>query len=58
MAHLDLTEAEAAALIKALDYYISELRMEVTNTDQKDMRDELKAEEQTLKKIVQTLKQG
>jgi hypothetical protein len=58
MPRLDLTETEAAALVKVLDYYISELRMEVANTDQKDMRDELKAEEQTVKKIVQALKQG
>jgi hypothetical protein len=58
MAHLDLTEAEAATLVKALEFYISELRMEVTNTDQKDMRDELKSEEQTLKKIVEALKRA
>ncbi len=57
MPHLDLTQAEAATLAKVLDYYISELRMEVTNTDQKDMRDELKGEEETLKKIVRVLKQ-
>jgi len=58
MIHLDLTENEAAALLKVLDYYVSELRMEVTDTEQKDMRDALKLEEGTLKKIQQALKTG
>ena len=58
MIHLDLTKDEAATLVKALDYYVSELRMEVTKTEQKDLRDTLKLEENALKKIVQTLKAG
>ncbi len=58
MIHLDLTENEAATLVKVLDYYVSELRMEVTDTEQKDLRDALKVEEDALKKIVHTLKQG
>jgi DNA-binding MarR family transcriptional regulator len=54
---LGLTKEEAAALVKALEYYVSELRMEVSDTEQKDMRDALKIEESTLKKILRSLKQ-
>ena len=57
MIQLGLTEEEAAALVKALEYYVSELRMEVSDTEQKDMRDALKIEESTLKKILRSLKQ-
>jgi hypothetical protein len=56
MVHLDLTQSEAAALAKVLDYYVSELRMEVSDTDQKDVRDALKAEEGSLEKIRRALK--
>jgi hypothetical protein len=56
MIHLDLAEAEAATLVKVLDYYVSELRMEVTDTEQKDFRDTLKVEEDVLKKILRALK--
>jgi hypothetical protein len=57
MIRLDLTETESAALVKVLDYYVSELRMEITDTEQKDLRDALKTEEDVLKKILQTLKE-
>jgi hypothetical protein len=57
MIRLDLTETESAALVKVLDYYVSELRMEITDTEQKDLRDALKTEEDVLKKIQQTLKE-
>jgi hypothetical protein len=57
MIHLDVTETEAAALVKALDYYVSELRMEITDTEEKDLRDALKTEENVLKKILRTLKE-
>ncbi len=57
MIRLDLTENEGATLVKVLDYYVSELRMEVTDTDLKDLRDQLKAEEGVLKKMLATLKE-
>ena len=56
MIHLDLKETEAAALVKVLDYYVSELRMEVAGTEQKDVRDALKSEEDALKSVLQALK--
>lgn len=58
MIHLELTENDASTLVKVLDYYVSELRMEVTDTEQKDLRDALKVEEDTLKGLLQMLKQG
>lgn len=56
MIRLDVTEAEAATLAKALEYYLSELRMEVADTDRQDMRDALKAEKEILNKILSDLK--
>jgi hypothetical protein len=56
MLHLDLTEAEAATLAEALEHYVSELRMEVAHTEQTNMRDRLKVEEEVLKKLLGVLK--
>ena len=56
MIRVELKEAEAAALVKVLDYYVSELRMEVAGTEQKDLRDALKSEEDALKSVLQALK--
>jgi hypothetical protein len=58
MTHLKLTDEEADTLIQVLSYYISELRMEVTDTDQQEMRDALKVEEAMLKRVLQVLKGG
>ena len=57
MIHLDLAEDEVAALVKVLDYYVSELRMEVAGTDRQTLRDALKIEEALLKKVLQTVKE-
>lgn len=53
---LELTQEEAAALTKVLEYYVSDLRMEVADTEQKDMRDALKVEEEALRRILQGLR--
>ena len=58
MMHLDLTEKEAATLVRVLEHYISELRGEVGRTDLKDIRDALKVEEDVLKKMLEVLKAG
>ena len=57
MIHLDLAEDEVAALVKVLDYYVSELRMEVAGTDRQTLRDALKIEEALLKNVLQTVKE-
>jgi hypothetical protein len=38
-----------------LEYYLSELRMEVAGTDRQEFRDKLKDEEETLKIILSRL---
>ncbi len=43
MTQLNLTETEVLTLKKTLDGYISDLRMEITDTDDKDFRDRFEA---------------
>jgi hypothetical protein len=52
---LNLTENEVLILKKTLDYYISDLRMEIADTEDKDFRDGLKQEEVILTKILKSL---
>lgn len=56
MVVLYLTDSEASELKKVLDNYLSELRMEIADTDQMDYREELKEEEGILNKILGALK--
>jgi len=55
MARLDLNEREADALREALEDYVSDLRMEIANTDSQDVRDELKEREALLKGVMGSL---
>jgi hypothetical protein len=55
MIHLELTDDEAKVLREALDFYLSDLRMEVADTDRQDFRNRLKQEETTIKKILGAL---
>jgi len=55
MTQLNLTETEVLTLKKTLDSYISDLRMEIADTDDKDFRDRLKQEEVILTKILKSL---
>jgi hypothetical protein len=55
MTQLNLTETEVLTLKKTLDSYISDLRMEIADTDEKDFRDRLKQEEVILTKILKSL---
>ncbi len=56
--NLELDADSAAALTKVLHTYVSDLRMEVAQTDNADYRKELVAEEETLKTILQKLEAG
>ena len=56
MIHLDLNDSEAATLASALAYYVSDLRMEVADTERQAMRDTLKGEEAVLTKLLARLK--
>jgi hypothetical protein len=55
VAQITLTQAEAAALREMLGSYLSDLRMEVANTDSMPFREDLKRQEALLKNILQQL---
>jgi predicted RNA binding protein with dsRBD fold (UPF0201 family) len=55
MIRLELTDDDAKVLKGALESYLSDLRMEVADTDRQEFRDGLKQEETTLKTILGAL---
>lgn len=57
MIHLDITKEEKDILTEVLEEYISDLRMEVADTDNMDFREKLKNQEKVLKGILVTLRQ-
>jgi hypothetical protein len=54
--HIELTPEEGKALKHALEVYLSDLRMEIVDTDSQDFREGLKHEKQVLEAIVGRLK--
>jgi hypothetical protein len=55
MIHITLTTEEAATLREVLETYVSDLRMEIADTDSMDFRERLKAEEAFLKRLIGVL---
>ncbi|MDA8217130.1 MAG: hypothetical protein M0Z94_05870 [Dehalococcoidales bacterium] len=55
---LKLNTEEARLLKQVLTDYLSDLRMEVTETENFDMRQDLKANESMLKSVVDRLDKG
>jgi hypothetical protein len=55
MVHLDLTPADAEVLFMALESYLSDLRMEIADTDSMDFREGLKARKAVLRRIADEL---
>jgi len=55
MGQLTLTDEEAGTLRRVLEQYVSDLRMEIADTDSMDFRDQLKREETFLKKLIEQL---
>jgi len=55
MKRLDLDDRQAEMLTEVLESYLSDLRMEIADTDSKDFRDTLKAREAFLKWVVERL---
>lgn len=51
MLQLKLTDEQAVALHDALDHILSDLSVEIADTDRKGYRDELKAKRELLKEI-------
>ena len=58
MIQLKITEEERELLIEILENDISDLRMEIADTDRREYRDMLKNREAMMKKIQQKLEQS
>lgn len=58
MVHIDLDAAEAQVLKMVLESYLSELRMEIADTDSMDFREQLKARKMVLRKVVALINAG
>jgi len=56
--NLDLSPQESDTLASVLEDAVSDLRMEVANTDAMDVREELKAREAFLKRVIGQLRGG
>jgi hypothetical protein len=56
MINLDLTKEENDILTMVLESYLSDLRMEIADTDSMDFRESLKKRKDVLKKVLETLK--
>jgi hypothetical protein len=50
-----LTSEEASVLREVLDNYVSDLRMEISNTDSMDFRERLKAKKVFLERLMNQL---
>jgi hypothetical protein len=55
MMHLNLSEEELRALTGVLENYLSDLRMEISDTDSMDYRTALKERKEVLTNILETL---
>jgi hypothetical protein len=53
---IQLADQETEVLASILEEYVSELRMEISNTDSMDFREELKRKEAILKSLLDRLK--
>jgi len=56
MINLDLTKEENDILAVVLESYLSDLRMEIADTDSMDFRESLKKKKDVLNKVLETLK--
>jgi hypothetical protein len=55
VAQITMTQAEVAALREVLTSYLSDLRMEIADTDSMQFREDLKRQEELLKNLLQRL---
>ena len=55
MYNLELSEMEKDKLVHAIEYYLSNLRMEIAGTDSSFFKAELKSERDLLKGILERL---
>ncbi len=52
---ITVSDDEASTLREVLESYLSDLRMEIVDTEDVDFREKLKSEEKVLKKIITSL---
>lgn len=57
MVQIEITSEEAQMLLEILETYLSDLRMEIADTDQMDFREGLKKRELFLKELIHRLKE-
>ncbi len=55
MIQLDLSDEEQRTLLEMVQTLLSDLRMEIANTDRKDFRDMLKGRKAILVKLIEAL---
>ncbi len=55
MVTIELTEHEAALLKHSLELFLSDLRMEIADTDRADFREGLKQEKGALERVIAQL---
>ena len=53
---ITLSDAEKEVLAEALDSYLSDLGMEITDTDSMDYREKLKAKRTVIQKILKEIR--
>jgi hypothetical protein len=58
MIHIDLDTIERNILMETLASYLSDLSVEIADTDSSEFRSELKAKRDILKKILDAVKQA
>jgi hypothetical protein len=58
MIHLNLNPEERQILLEVLECYISDLTMEISDTDRLEFREMLKARRRTVIKVIESLKDG
>jgi hypothetical protein len=58
MVRLELSEEERAVLVDILESFLSDLRLEIADTERKAVRDPLKAQEGIIKNILEMLRQS
>lgn len=56
MIHLDLSETEREIMVGVLDSYLSDLRMEIADTDRQDFRDMLKERKGAITKVLEAFR--
>lgn len=56
MLQLELTSDERQILVDALETYVSDLRMEIADTEKHDVRNDLKRRKEVLRQVLNTLR--